>query len=485
MNTRTIFRNFGFLTSGTLVGDLSTLLLLAVLSRHFGPEGVGLYGVAIGLVGFLVAFADFGLGPLTIRETSLRWEEAEFPRLLFTLRILLTGVAFLVLLLIVTLFRFAPLTARIVLIIGIRQLLHQIAEGLGQALLAWNRPEVDSVAGAASKGVGALAGICIAVAGGSLTMALTPLALTAGAHFFVVAWAVHRRVGGLRLVWDIPALWKLARAARPFVLSGFLWQISARIDILLVSFMMGTAAAGLYHTAYRVVTAILWIPRFASLALFPFITRTHAESPNRLRTSYRRALGSIALIALPAAVGLLWTAPRLIQLLFGEGFGDSVFVLRILSLLVFTASFVKIMSVYLLAARREEALLRHQWKVALVTVAGTLILVPRYGIEGAAVAICIAQALLLVLFSLELKEVVGRPRPGSRLGIALLGTAVFSGVLALLPTESLAARIATGFVMYCLVLLGFREIRTCEAREIMDWLKSITRFRPRDGSNLY
>jgi len=214
MNTRTILRNFGFLTSGTLVGDLSTFILLAVLCRYFGPEGAGLYGIALGIVGFFVAFADFGLGPLTIRETSLRWEEAEFPRLLFTLRIVLTGIAFLVLLLLVALIGFAPLTARIIVIIGIRQLLHQIAEGLGRALLAWNQPEVDSVAGAASKGAGALASICIVIAGGSLTTALAPLAVTAGAHFFVVAWTVHRRVGGLGLVWNAPALWELVRAAR-------------------------------------------------------------------------------------------------------------------------------------------------------------------------------------------------------------------------------------------------------------------------------
>ena len=65
-----IFRNFSFLTAGKLVGDGSTFLLIVVLSRVFGQEGIGWYAFAMAFTGFFVVLADFGLTPFSIKELS-------------------------------------------------------------------------------------------------------------------------------------------------------------------------------------------------------------------------------------------------------------------------------------------------------------------------------------------------------------------------------------------------------------------------------
>jgi O-antigen/teichoic acid export membrane protein len=465
---RHALRNFGFLTSGTALGDLSVFLLLIVLSRYFGPDGVGSYGLAIGLAGFFVAFADFGLGPFTVREVSQGIGAENLPSRVLTLRTILSAAALLGLALLLPLTGFAPETKRIVLIVGTSQLLHQIAGGMGCILLAWGRPQVDSIATAVSKGTGAVAGIAIAVAGGSLSLTLTPLIAAATIHLWIVLRAVRRRSGALRPALDRSSLVDLARSARPFALSRFLAQIASRTDVLLLGLLVGTTAAGLYHAPHRVVTALFWIPHFAALALLPIMSRARVEFPETLGPFYQRALGSAVLFGIPAMAGLLWIAPGLTVLLFGPEFIPAVPVLRILAVLVLLACLSKIMSVCLLACNREEPWVRHQWKAALVNLVGNLALIPWLGIVGAALATLVAETLLVALFAVELAPIVGPPRIGQRLGAAFLGTSAFSVIFILWPGASLAVTVAVGVVVYCAVIFSFPAIRSYEGRAALD-----------------
>jgi O-antigen/teichoic acid export membrane protein len=260
----------------------------------------------------------------------------------------------------------------------------------------------------------------------------------------------------------------LARSARPFALSRFLAQLSSRTDVLLLGLLLGTTAAGLYHAPHRVVTALFWIPHFVALALLPILSRASVESPERLGRLYQRTLGSAVLFGMPAVAGLLWIAPGLTVLLFGQEFIPAVPVLRILAILVLLACLSKIMSACLLACNREERWVRHQWKAALVNFVGNLALIPWLGIVGAALATLIAEALLVVLFAVELALFVGPPRIASRLGIAFLGTSAFSVIFILLPGSSLAVTVAIGVVVYGAVIFSFPTIRSYEGRAAFD-----------------
>jgi O-antigen/teichoic acid export membrane protein len=192
------------------------------------------------------------------------------------------------------------------------------------------------------------------------------------------------------------------------------------------------------------------------------------ESPEKLGPFYQRALGSAVLFGIPAMAGLLWIAPGLTVLLFDREFIRAVPVLRILAVLVFLVCLSKIMSVCLLACKREGPWVRHQWKAALVNVVGNLALIPWLGIVGAALATLVAETLLVVLFAVELTPFVGAPRIGPRLGAAFLGTSVFSVIFILWPGASPAVTVAIGVVVYCAVIFSFPAIRSHEGRAALE-----------------
>lgn len=70
-----VFRNLGWLTGGQLVGDLVAFIFFILLSRQFGPEGVGIYafGVVVATVGRTIVSLgvdDFGVRELASQKSD-------------------------------------------------------------------------------------------------------------------------------------------------------------------------------------------------------------------------------------------------------------------------------------------------------------------------------------------------------------------------------------------------------------------------------
>lgn len=466
MSARGVLRNFSFLAGGRVLGDFFTFLFLIVLSRRFGPQGVGEYGVAAAIGVFLAVGADFGLHALTVKELSRRDAPADLPSRVLSLRLLFSAPA-------VALVLMAPLipglperTGWVVLVIGLHQLLYRAADGLAGIFVAREEPQVSSALEVACRGLGALGAVAVMASGGSLPLALAALPAAAAVQLGLTLFLLRRRLGRLGWHRDRRDLARTAREARPYALSALLTQLSTRVDVVAIGLLLGAGPAGLYHAAYRIVAVLLWIPQLAALALLPLASRTHGDRPDALAGLGGRALGGMVLIGVPAGVGLLWIAPGLVGALFGEAFAPSVRVLRLLAPLILLECLARIMGVFLMASDRQGARARQQWKAAWTNLAGNLLLIPLFGIEGAALAALLAHALLVGLFAAELSKSFGRLRIGSRVALASVGAAAFSGVLALLPELALGATVAVGVGVYAGTLLLFPGFRSVEAQAL-------------------
>ena len=66
----TILSNAGWLTGTRLAGNVVSVLLFVVLSRYFGPAGIGQYAYGLAIAGLIGAVVAFGLEDYAIRESS-------------------------------------------------------------------------------------------------------------------------------------------------------------------------------------------------------------------------------------------------------------------------------------------------------------------------------------------------------------------------------------------------------------------------------
>lgn len=167
-----------------------------------------------------------------------------------------------------------------------------------------------------------------------------------------------------------------------------------RLDVFLVAGFEGAAAVGLY-SAGVVIAEGLWMPSQAvSTALFPTIANERTESARRSITPLV-ARNTLWLTAILAGILVLVAAP-VVDLLYSARFGASAAVVRILApgIVLFAAARVLGNDI----AARGRPLVNSV--VAAISVACNIalnvVLIPRYGINGAAWASTASYSVLFV-----------------------------------------------------------------------------------------
>jgi O-antigen/teichoic acid export membrane protein len=458
-----IFRNFSSLTASRVAGDVFTFLFFVVLSRTFGQEGVGHYSFAIALTGFLVVFADFGLYDYSILKINRQTDPAkEYYGKIFVVRFFLSVIVILFMLVLLPFLPFSIEAKFIIFLIGLHQTIYTLISILTAVFVAHEDMHLAGILEFSCKMVTATAAIGIALTGGSLILTLAVFPIVTTAYVIITYFAVAKKYGTPQLNITRSFFIQTLRQARPFAVFLGLEQLSSRIDIVFLGILLSTAAVGIYNAAYRIIFFFLILAYFAGLVLFPLASRLYLVSQAELVTLFHRSLNFAVLIAVPIVGGIWLIAPEVIELVYGEGFTESILILRYLACLIFIAFLKSIMGAFLTACDRQADRTRGQWVAAWANVLGNLLLILVLGIKGAVFALLISESLLLIYYSLRLRDLFGFPRIGLRMGISVLATVTFIITITLFETLPLGLEVFISIALYFSLLLLFKEIRQHE-----------------------
>lgn len=238
-----------------------------------------------------------------------------------------------------------------------------------------------------------------------------PLVLAAVAAIIVLAVQMHRLSSpapGSRTAFAHSGLPGLAtRYAAPRVISSSLEQLLVWLAVLLVGILADSAAAGVYGTAARFVAAGMVVDTALRVVVSPMFSRLmHRGENSEVINLHRTATIWLVLLSSPVYFLLAIFAPVALSLL-GEDFraGGTVLALMCLgALTTFLAG--NIHSVLLMSGRSGLAALNKAAAVA-VNILLLMLLVPQWGIIGAAIAWTAACLLDAVLATLEVRIVLG------------------------------------------------------------------------------
>ena len=190
-------------------------------------------------------------------------------------------------------------------------------------------------------------------------------------------------------------------------------SVAGRVDIIVLSRMSGLREVGIYAAAARLYEASLMLPTIAALSIMPTLARLFASDREYFRKvlvlAMRLSLGAGFVVAL----GVAALADPIIHLLYRPQVSDAASVLRWLIFGAVLMTLDQILSSTMMAARAQAHDLR-ALVVGLVTlVAGLVLLVPRCGATGAAMAVALTICMRVlyrvrwVVKLLELHHVVG------------------------------------------------------------------------------
>jgi O-antigen/teichoic acid export membrane protein len=239
-------------------------------------------------------------------------------------------------------------------------------------------------------------------------------------------WAV-RRVIGPRPRPDPARWWGLARAGVPFGLASVLFLLLLRVDVVLLFFLSGERQVGYYAAGYRLVESTQFIAWAIGAAMLPWLVRRAAGG---LARGYEMALKTSNLVLAPISAGLALFAVPLVHRLYGAEFAPSV---RPVQLIGVTGVLygVQYIAATTFVARNEPArFARLVGAVAAANIVANLLLIPRYGADGAAGVALVSSAAVAIASSMAARRRFGRIRFWRCSASALAGVAAMAMVRA-------------------------------------------------------
>lgn len=238
---------------------------------------------------------------------------------------------------------------------------------------------------------------------------------------------------------------------------GMLMISATRLDSVVLRAFMSEEAVGAYQECYRIVDtlALIITPTLLPGSLFPALCRAFSAGEAEARRILARIASLVTGLALVAAPPLMVAGSGFLRLVWGSGYlrgqvpeaFDTCFTVCILAVpAVFWMNFLL---ASLLAAGRQKAALRGAAIGMSVNLGANLLLVPRMGLAGSALAMLGTNVLMVFLFIAGLTRIERsgllrehwRILPGAAASAMVLaaGRHLPTGVLAVLVGAAQAA----------------------------------------------
>lgn len=401
-DTRDLSRGAGFGVAGSLLGRGLSFLTQVLVGRGLGPAAFGAFGLGWTLfrLGALVAPLGLHLGVLRFGSAS-PGEGGEAPRGLLRRAAglaLLGGLASSGLLV-----ALAPwLEARVFGIEGLAGVLVAFAAALPLValltVLAAGARAVRRIALAVSVEQVLQPLAFLALGAAALAAWRSPAAVAWG-HFGSYALAAVAALVATRALLGTGVGGPLSRAlvaySLPTALAGVLTLAVTWTDRLFVGYLMPGEAVGVYHAASQVPMALATVLGGFNAIFGPMAADLHLRREDlRLRSLYRTATRWGVLAALPVLAVVLAVPRELLGAVFGtpyEGGAGALFWLGVGQAVNVGTGGVGFL---LMMTGRERVWLRWTAMAVFLNVPLNLVLIPRWGVAGAAVATALSISLL-------------------------------------------------------------------------------------------
>lgn len=428
---------WGYLPANIVQGVVG-FLAIVVFTRLLSPEDFGRYALAFSVLTLVhvavftwleAAMARFWAAQKTTAETAAHF--AGLYRMAFVLTALFVPVVGLALWL-------APVDA------AFRWALAAGLFGAPIRCFVKLAQERYRAAGEVSKAAGldiftAVGGLLIGVgfalsgAGGAAPLAGLALAPLAALPFILPGELRQARNG----VIDRDQLRSYAVYGYPIAASLALALVLASTDRFLLAAFMDTAAVGAYHAGYSIANRTLdvlfiWLGAAGTPALVMALERGGKE---RLAAAAREQAETLILIGLPAAVGVALVARPMAQFMIGEELRDAAALITpwiALSALLSGVTVYYFHQAFTLS-RKTGLLLVTMAVPAVANVVLNIVLIPRFGVLGAAWATAASFGFGLVASWAIGRRVMPLPVPWETLVRCGVATGVMTAAVLPLP----------------------------------------------------
>ncbi|MGB9980658.1 flippase [Methanobacterium sp.] len=414
-----IAKNTGLLFISQIITYALAFVFMMYSARYLGVSDFGVLSFALAFSGIMVIFADLGLSSLMTREISRNKSLMEkYIKNIGLIKLILFLFTLIFSVLIVIAMGYTGKNIEIVILITLYTLFGSLSLMFYSLFQSYEKMEYQSL-GQVLNSLLLLAGALFIIYN---KMDILNFALL---YFFVglIVFVYSLFICGWKFM--LPKIeidldfWKiLIKTALPLSLISIFSIITFRIDTVLLSIIDGNTAVGIYNAAYRLIEVLIFIPAVFTASIYPVISRFHISSRESLKIAYKKSFKYLVILGLPIAVGVTILADKIILLIYGAGFTDSILALKILIWAIPLIFLTYLFGIIIISINKQNIALKIVIAVMTLNIVFNIIFIPSYGYVAASIITVITELISLgIIFhflsrficKIQIREVIVKP----------------------------------------------------------------------------
>lgn len=462
-----------FLIGQTLLLNIISIPVSAVIIRSLGPTAYGQWAAAAALVAAISCLANPGLGVLFARAVAQKPEEtAHAMAEQLGLRASLSVIVGLFVVALAWVLRYPAEVVLCVFLCAFGLVFSVISSTFIDVLQALGRVKSYSliafVTGMVINGTTTLAALTHTGASG-----LSAAYMSGPVVQCALLWiTVHRGLFPVRFVWNLKRFRALLMQSKIITGKQLLLSAQSRIEQLLLPKISGMAMGGYFFAGQIPASRLVVFPESLCTAAYSRIAGAQAHQHEETTQQIRRLLLTCLAVTLPLAVGVFCLSDLIAHVLFPQAPELCKLVIQITIWSLPIQSLEMPMGYGMEASGKAEAVARATIGAAVTGGLLSFLLMWRFGLAGASVGYLlrnVAQIIfVLPAFMRMYPHAMGLPTL-ARVGLCCILMALPLGVIIWFEGSSLLllAGMVLAFALYVMALLVFRIVKISDLRGVL------------------
>jgi O-antigen/teichoic acid export membrane protein len=446
---RRVAESFFALASGDALARVIAFLAAVYVARRLGAAMFGVIAFANAVILYFTHLATCGVDLVGVRDVAEDRERAlELAPQLLTVRLAVSAA--LIALVAAASLAFLPRPESTVLALYALTL---FGHGPNPRFVLLGLSKPAPVAVARTLGEAVYLALVLALVAAADDIAAVPVAQAAGDVAAVLTMALWLKRLGVAL--PVRVAWSevkpvLARSL-PLVAHVMLGLLIYNSDLIVLRIFRDSATVGWYAAAYQPISFLINMSWAYGFSLLPSLTQARAETGER-RELFHTSVAHTFAVGLPIAVGTALVAPQIVGAVFGAKFEPSAAPLAVLIASLPFFLYKDVALVALVVAGRERAILRMTAIAVAFNLALNFLVIPRFGMAGAAATTLATEVLRMVLAILALRREGMPVIPTRRLAKSAAAAGAMALALVLAGRGVLWFDVPLGAIVYVLAL---------------------------------
>ena len=363
------------------------------IARYLGPSNYGLLAYVTSFVGLFSFLASFGIDSIVSREIIKdHSKKDELIGTAFYIKIIGSFIA------IATVFIVSLFTTKDLFTLGLIWVfsLTFIPQAFNIIDIYFQSQVLSKktvIAQITANIISTLLKILVIILGKGIFWLTVIFIIEASVYAFILLYS-FRKIGNHIRDWKFNTVVakSLLKDSWPLILSGISFLLYVKIDQVMIKNMLGNEQAGIYAVAVKLSEVWYLIPVIVCTSLFPSIVQSMTTSKELFEKRMKKLYSLMIWPLFAIAAFITIFAYPIIKILFGMAYIESVTSLRIY---VWAGIFISLsiaIGQYLVASNLTKISFYNNLVGAITNIMLNILLIPKIGIRGAAIATVISYA---------------------------------------------------------------------------------------------